>query len=211
MKEANKMKIGAILLGCVLGLSLIGITRTVLASGWSGREMEQESYEQERNESERYEHERNEYRRQEAETRPMSAVQQAYVEECGSCHMAYPAGLLPPQSWDKIMKGLEDHFGENAELDDQTRAELSRYLQQASAPREGQYRRMIRNLDQQAPMRITELPYFRHKHREIPSRFIQGNDKVGSLSQCDSCHRGAQRGWFDEDSVVIPGVGRRDG
>ena len=26
-----------------------------------------------------------------------------YVEECGSCHMAYPPGLLPALSWQKIM------------------------------------------------------------------------------------------------------------
>jgi hypothetical protein len=198
MKDSKMMGIGSILLGGVLVLSLVGIGRTVIASGW-GEYGERE-----------HERERHEGRRGFTAQPPMSAIQQDYVEECGSCHMAYPAGLLPPQSWIKIMSGLENHFDENAELDAQTGAALTQYLVQASAPREGQYRRMFRNLDREAPLRITELPYFRHEHDEIPSRFIKGNDKVGSLSQCNSCHRGAERGWFDEDNVVIPGVGRWD-
>ena len=186
------------MLGAVLVFSLYGIGRTVIASGWGERGEHGEEYE------------RYEGRGRFPAQPPMSAIQQNYVEECGSCHMAYPAGLLPPQSWIKVMNGLEDHFGENAELDAPTAQALTQYLVQASAPREGQYRRMFRNLDREAPLRITELPYFRHEHNEIPSRFIRGNDKVGSLSQCNSCHRGAERGWFDEDSVVIPGVGRWD-
>ena len=131
-----------------------------------------------------------------------------YAEECGSCHMAYPAMLLSQQSWRKIMDGLEDHFGENAELDDVTRGEIEDYLVGESG-RVG-YKKLFRNLGSATPMRITELPYFVHEHDEIPARYITGNDQVRSLSQCNACHRDAQRGRFDEDDVVIPGFGRWD-
>jgi len=131
-----------------------------------------------------------------------------YLDECGSCHMAYPPQLLPGASWQKIMQGLEDHFGENAEIDATTGESLENYLVQASSFRS--YHKMFRNLGNQAPLRITELPYFIHEHDEIPSRFIQANDKVSSLSQCNACHQAAERGQFDEDDVIIPGVGRWD-
>ena len=39
-----------------------------------------------------------------------------YKQECGSCHFAYPPSFLPARSWEKIMKNLSDHFGENAEF-----------------------------------------------------------------------------------------------
>ncbi len=131
-----------------------------------------------------------------------------YVDECGSCHMAYPAQLLPTASWQKVMQGLEDHFGENAEVDATTRQALENYLFKASSS--GSYQKLFRNLGNQAPLRITELPYFVHEHDEIPSRFIRANDKVSSLSQCNACHQKAERGQFDEDDVIIPGVGRWD-
>jgi len=133
-----------------------------------------------------------------------------YTEECGSCHLAYPAQLLPAESWVKIMADLENHFGENAEVDKETQQNISSYLSQQSASKKGTYRKMLRNLNDRTPLRITELPYFINEHDEIPSRFIKGNDKVGSLSQCSACHQSAEKGVFDEDDVVIPGFGRWD-
>jgi hypothetical protein len=135
-------------------------------------------------------------------------MKQAYVEECGSCHMAYPAKLLPERSWRKIMAGLEDHFGENAELDATTRGEIENFLVREST--RPTYRKLFRNLGDATPLRITELPYFVHEHDEIPARFLAGNERVQSLSQCNACHRDAERGRFDEDDVVIPGFGRWD-
>ncbi len=134
-----------------------------------------------------------------------------YREECGSCHMAYPPGLLPPQSWEKTMASLDDHFGENAELPEKERVEILNYLLDNAAGR-SDYRlgnKMIRKL-RGTPLRITELPYFRHEHRELPRRMVQDNPKVRSFSQCDACHRDAEKGRFDEHSVNIPGFGRYD-
>ena len=141
-------------------------------------------------------------------SRGAAEISPLYREECGDCHMVYPAKLLPGESWRKIMARLDDHFGENAELDDETRREIESYLLQASA--RGSDRKLFRNLGAAAPMRITELPYFVHEHDEIPSRFVAGNERVRSFSQCNACHQNAERGLFDEDDVVIPGVGRWD-
>jgi hypothetical protein len=35
-----------------------------------------------------------------------------YVKECGGCHFPYQPGLLSAVSWERIMGGLGDHFGE---------------------------------------------------------------------------------------------------
>jgi hypothetical protein len=139
----------------------------------------------------------------------MSIQQNAlYKEECASCHMAYPAQLLPPASWQAMMAGLDDHFGENAELDETSRQAIETYLTEASKSQG--YRKLLRNLGNTISTRITELPYFVHEHNEIPARFIKANDKIGSLSQCTACHKQAEKGRFDEDDVYIPGVGRWD-
>jgi len=134
----------------------------------------------------------------------LSDVQQSavYTEECGACHMAYPANLLPLESWKKIMGSLSDHFGEYAETDKQTALQITDYLQSQALP--------LRNTKAKVPMRITKLLYFKHKHGEIPVKMVKGNSKVGSFSQCNACHKNAEKGKFDEHSVSIPGYGRWD-
>lgn len=136
-----------------------------------------------------------------------------YTEECGSCHMAYPPGLLPARSWDKMMLDLENHFGDNAELEPDTHRLITQFLLKNSADK-SEYRRSKKfsrsvNLDN-PPLRITDTPYFRHEHDEIPARMVSGNAKINSFSQCDACHAKAEQGRFNEHDVRIPGYGRWD-
>lgn len=135
-----------------------------------------------------------------------------YAEECGGCHMAYPAGLLPAGSWSTLMANLDDHFGDNAEVMPETTAELTTYLTANAADR-SDYRRsrgIAASAGGTVPLRISETRYFVRKHDEIPPRLVRDNPDVGSWSNCASCHRGAERGFFDEHQVRIPGFGRWD-
>jgi hypothetical protein len=134
-----------------------------------------------------------------------------YQEECASCHMAYPPYLLPTRSWQKILGNLDSHFGDNASLDPVTRQVLSQYLQNHSADvvATRRSRRILRSIAADSvPLRISELPYIRHQHHELPPRYVKGNPQVKSLSNCVACHQGAERGVFNEDTVRIPGYGR---
>ncbi|PCJ86274.1 MAG: hypothetical protein COA54_09095 [Thiotrichaceae bacterium] len=136
-----------------------------------------------------------------------------YKEECGSCHMAYQPGLLPARSWDKVMLELENHFGDNAELDAETHRLITRYLLTNSADKSDY--RLSKKFSQsinfkETPTRISEIPYFKHEHDEIPARFVTANPKVNSFSQCDACHAKAEQGSFNEHDVYIPGYGRWD-
>jgi hypothetical protein len=147
--------------------------------------------------------------------RPKATFEQdaVYIEECGACHLAYPPGLLPAESWRDTMMGLADHFGENSELDAETATHIGEYLDR-NALRKGKrsnMSKMLRNMPEPPPARITELPYFVHEHDEIPRRMLKDNPEVRSISQCGSCHRDAERGVFDEDRIIIPGFGRWDG
>jgi diheme cytochrome c len=133
-----------------------------------------------------------------------------YKDECGSCHIAYSPGLLPIDSWKKVMLNLEDHFGDNAELEQSTYQELLSYLTENAAD-QSEYRRsqkIVRSLKTNETVnRITKTPYFIRKHDEIPKRFVVDNPEVGSFSQCNLCHLNAKKGNFSEDEVSIPGVG----
>lgn len=133
-----------------------------------------------------------------------------YADECGACHFAYQPGLLPERSWLKMMNSLDDHFGENAELDETDRQTLTDYLvnnagDHSNYKRSKKLMRSIHNSD--TPLRITKIPYFVHEHDEVPNRALK-NEQVGSLSNCTACHRTADRGSFEENDINIPGYGR---
>lgn len=137
-------------------------------------------------------------------TTPVSSP--AYQEECGSCHLAYPPGLLPARSWAAIMTSLEDHFGQNAEVEEATQQELTRYLLE-NAAETGSHRRsrkVLRGVPaERTPLRISTLPYIWRKHDELrPEVFAR--PAVTRRANCTACHSGAERGDFDDDRVKVP-------
>jgi hypothetical protein len=56
-----------------------------------------------------------------------------YNTECGDCHMAFPPTMLPAASWQDMMRALDDHFGDDAELDAETTDQIAAFLVQYSA------------------------------------------------------------------------------
>ncbi len=133
-----------------------------------------------------------------------------YKTECSACHFAYQPGFLPARSWVKMMSSLDDHFGENAELDATSRTAIEQYLRGHAADRQPNRfsRSMMRSIGKrETPLRISQTPYFQRKHHEVPARMVKNNPKVRSFANCASCHQGAAKGQFDEDAVRIPGFG----
>ncbi len=134
-----------------------------------------------------------------------------YSSECGSCHMAYPPGLLPARSWKKLMATLDNHFDENAELDNETQQQLSRYLIDNAADHSSykRSRAIMRSLiPLEIPLRISKTRYFQRKHDELPRRVVEANPQVKSFSRCEVCHIDAEKGSYNEYQVNIPGYGQ---
>lgn len=136
-----------------------------------------------------------------------------YKGECGDCHMAYPPSMLPAVSWHAMMGNLEDHFGDDAELDAALANQITAFLaRNAAGMGAGEYSERSRRATEgrEPPLRITQTDYFRGQHHEIQDKLVTGNSDVGSFSRCEACHRNAARGDFDEHEVRIPGYGHWD-
>ncbi|MBL1277317.1 MAG: diheme cytochrome c [Ectothiorhodospiraceae bacterium] len=136
-----------------------------------------------------------------------------YNDECGACHFPYQPGLLPARSWQRLMGGLEAHFGENAELELPDAQQLTDYLVKYAADTSSYKRsrgisRSINKND--IPLRISETRYFRRKHHELSTKMVKGNPKVRSFSNCELCHTQAAEGFYNEHQVTIPGYSQWD-
>lgn len=121
-------------------------------------------------------------------------------EECGSCHLAYPPSMLPAASWQRLMNGLQDHFGEDATVDPATAQKITAYLVDRAADRGGSRhgKRLLRGLPADAaPLRISELPRWVREHREVSSSEWRSK-KVRTKANCAACHVDADQGYFED-------------
>ena len=120
-----------------------------------------------------------------------------YDEECGTCHMAFPAPLLDANSWRALMEGLPKHFGSDASLDAKQRVVIGSYLTANASSRSSE------DATGKPQLRITETTRFVRKHHEVnPS--VWKRPSVKSAANCAACHPRAAAGDFEEHDVRIP-------
>ena len=94
------------------------------------------------------------------------------------------------------MTGLDKHFGTDASLPAADTQAITDYLVRYASNRW---------TASTAPLKITDGEWFKTKHRasEIDPAVWQ-RASVKSQANCLACHRGAETGNFDENSIRIP-------
>jgi len=124
-----------------------------------------------------------------------------WKEECGSCHIAFPPKLLTADNWQKMMGGLDKHFGANAVLDAKDNKEILDFLTRYAGSGE-RY--------SAASLRISDTPWFKREHREVSAKEWV-HPQVKSRANCTACHINAAnigRGIWSERDIRMPD-GRR--
>jgi len=118
-----------------------------------------------------------------------------YTQECGACHLAYPAWLLPATSWQRVMDSLARHYGTDASLDAAQAQRLSAWLQANAATG----KRAVPPPED----RITRAAWFQREHDEVPAA-TWALPAVKSRAQCAACHTQAEQGDFSERHIRLP-------
>lgn len=119
-----------------------------------------------------------------------------YQQECAACHLAYPPGMLPTSSWQRIMHNLPRHYGTDASLDPATVQQLASWL----SVNAGTYQRVHA---EPAHDRITRSEWFIRKHDEVPASAWK-LPAVKSAANCTACHTRSDQGDFNERNIRIP-------
>jgi mono/diheme cytochrome c family protein len=135
----------------------------------------------------------------EARTSTHLPTLRAYKQECSSCHIAFPPGMLPAASWQRLMDNLPRHFGTDASLDAATLSQISEWLQ-AHATIDAWPRR---NAAPPPEDRITRSVWFVREHDAAPAATWQ-RPGVKGPSNCAACHTRADQGVFNEHDIRIP-------
>lgn len=120
----------------------------------------------------------------------------AYARECGSCHMAYSPALLAGSNWQRLMNGLDRHFGTEASLEPEETTRIRDWLVRNAATGK------LAAASSES-LRISEQPWFKRKHREV-SPEVWTRPAIKSAAQCNACHGRAEQGAFNERDIRIP-------
>lgn len=118
-----------------------------------------------------------------------------YSEECGSCHVPYPAQRLTQAGWETQINGLKQHYGTDASVDAPASRTILSYLVNNAAWK-----------DKLAPTdttgRLTLTRWFLKEHGSVPP-------KGKKFSDCTQCHTQAAVGNYSESTLKTPAGWRR--
>lgn len=125
--------------------------------------------------------------------------------ECSDCHTVFPPRYLTSGGWKKIMAGLDDHFGDDASLDADTVKHIEAYLvsKAMDASKNPITKARVKAAKKKGTfdtVRIFDLGKLGRKHRG--ELYLQMKKdlciETGSGTNCIICHRGGERGVFEE-------------
>lgn len=132
-----------------------------------------------------------------------------YYTDCGDCHKTYPPFMLPKRSWERMVKDLDNHFGEEiteSNISKEARVSILNYLTNNSAEHSSNkvaFKLLSSLRNDEAPKAITKTSYWRKIHNGIDPVVFKSK-KVGDRAHCWACHNGFEKGVFENDKIEIP-------
>ncbi|MFT7880144.1 MAG: cytochrome b/b6 domain-containing protein [Sulfurimonas sp.] len=131
-----------------------------------------------------------------------------FENECGSCHITYPPYLLPKRSWVAMMQDLENHFGDDASIDNKTNLSILAFLKANSAENsthEAAFKILKSLKENDSTIAITQTPYWKSRHKHVDKEIFLSQD-VKSRANCSACHQNIEYGLIENRLIKVPEI-----
>ncbi|MGE3162947.1 MAG: cytochrome b/b6 domain-containing protein [Burkholderiales bacterium] len=129
------------------------------------------------------------------------ALDPAWREECGDCHLAYHPSLLPARSWSRMFDEQASHFEEDLALGEETLQHLRAYAARNAAEQLASpvaWKMATTIPADAAPLRISATAYIEERHARLEAATWE---RVRP-SDCARCHRDAEAGTFAPGPMI---------
>jgi hypothetical protein len=107
-----------------------------------------------------------------------------------------------------MMDDLENHFGDDASLDEADKNSIKDYLVKNSAQTSTKEsaQKILKSIKNSDTIAITKTEYWQSRHDAIDKSIFKSK-KVGNISNCKACHKNIERGLLnDRDIQIAKGV-----
>ncbi len=137
---------------------------------------------------------------------PVAEIHPLVADECSACHMVYHPSLLPAKNWDRIVSTLEEHYGEDASLDEDSTSEIREWMMAhaaETADTRASYAFAAAQGDGGDPLSITQTEFWKARHAKFGDA-VFSRKGIYSRANCVACHKDAETGLFSPFNIYIP-------
>ncbi len=130
------------------------------------------------------------------------AQNELFVDECASCHTLYPPHTLGEKSWRILMADLQNHFGDDASIDEADNRNILDFLVKNSAENSTQEVsvKILNSLKNKDIIAITQTDFWKARHAEIPKK-VFAHENVKSRANCKACHSDIEKGLIEDENI----------
>lgn len=100
------------------------------------------------------------------------------------------------------MSDLENHFGDDASLDQEDTQNILNFLLENSAENSTkEYSvKVLNSIKNKDIIAITQTPFWKKEHRDIPKEIFE-KKQVKSKANCKACHIDIEKGLIEDDKI----------
>ena len=100
------------------------------------------------------------------------------------------------------MNDLENHFGDDASIDDKTNKEILAFLVKNSAETstmEASWN-FLNSINNKDIIAISKTDFWKERHKEIPKNLFK-NNQIKSEANCKACHSDIENGLIEDENI----------
>lgn len=133
-----------------------------------------------------------------------------YKKECGSCHIAYAPYLLPQKAWVNLMNDLENHFGDDASLEEAEFQSIFAFLEAHSMQKYNTQFKANLAKENDDEIAISKYKFYEKAHQNLPN-VLFNDERIKSRANCEACHKRAELGFFGKSEVDFAKINEAKG
>ena len=116
--------------------------------------------------------------------------------------LCIPPTLLPKKSWEVMMSDLENHFGDDASIDDESNKNILAYLVKNSAETSSMESswNFLNSIGDKDIIAMSDTIFWKETHKDIPKE-LYNHKNIKNKANCKACHSDIEKGLIEDENI----------
>ena len=116
--------------------------------------------------------------------------------------LCIPPNILPKKSWELIMSDLENHFGDDASIDEGTNKNILAFLVKNSAETSSMESswNFLNSIGDKDIIAMSDTIFWKETHKDIDKKLYNHKD-IKNKANCKACHSDIEKGLIENENI----------